>query len=153
LPDELKEQDVLVVLIPPDYEFLEEGSPPRWMIVRREETLSHEMFDDYLFASDAVILHKFQSRYRAVVSSTVFQALGAGCPILVPGQSDFFFPFKEEVIRYADSEDLKETLTDLFKDGERYRMQKERAESFVRENSSEVIAGKFIEVFNSLKDA
>ncbi len=153
LPDDLKEQDVLVVLIPPDYEFLEEENPPRWMIVRREETLSRERFDDYLFASDAVILHKFQSRYRAVLSSTVFQALGAGCPVLVPGKSDFFFPFKEEVIRYADSEDLRETLTDLFKDGERYRMQKERAESFVRENSSEVIAGKFIEVFNSLKDA
>jgi glycosyltransferase involved in cell wall biosynthesis len=100
-----------------------------------------------------VILHKFESRYRAVVSSTVFQALGAGCPILVPGQSDFFFPFKEEVIRYADFEDLKETLTDLFKDGERYKMQSERVESFVKENSPEVIAKKFIDVFNSLKHA
>ncbi len=153
LPGELKEQDVLVILIPPDYEFLEEENPPRWMIVRREEPLSRERFDDYLFASDAVVLHKFQSRYRAVVSSTVFQALGAGCPILVPGQSDFFFPFKEEVIRYADFEDLKETLTDLFKDGERYKMQRERAESFARENSPEVIAKKFIEVFNSLEHA
>ena len=109
LPNELKEMAVLVVLIPPHYEFLEEDNPPRWMIVRREEVLSHERFDDYLFASDAVILHKFQSRYRAVVSSTAFQALGAGCPILVPGKSDFFFPFKEEVIRYTDFEDLKST--------------------------------------------
>ena len=153
LPEELKEKTCLLVLIPPGYEFLEEESPPRWMIVRREAALSHEKFDDYLFASDAMILHKFQSRYKAVVSSTVFQALGADCPILVPGKSDFFFPFKEEVIRYADFEDLKGTLSDLFKDGERYKMQRERAESFVRENSAEVIAEKYIEVFNSLKNA
>ena len=153
LPEVLKEQAYLLIMLPVSYEFLEEEKPPRWMIVRREEPLSHEKFDDYLFASDAVILHKFQSRYKAVVSSTVFQALGTGCPIFVPGQSDFFFPFKEEVLRYSDFEDLKETLVDLFKDGERYKMQRERVESFVRENSPDVIAGKFIELFDSLEHA
>ena len=153
LPGDLKEKACLLVLIPPHYEFLEEDNPPRWMIVRREESLSHERFDDYLFASDAVILHKFQSRYKAVVSSTVFQALGTGCPILVPGQSDFFFPFKEEVIRYADFEDLKETLADIFRDGERYKIHRKRVELFVKENSPEAIAGEFVEVFNSLGHA
>ena len=150
LPDELKEEGILLVLIPPNYEFLEEENPPRWMIVRKEETLSRERFDEYMFASDAVILHKFQSRYRAVVSSTVFQALGTGCPILVPGQSDFFFPFKEEVIRYADSEDLKRTLVDVFKDGEIYRAHSEMAESFVKENSQNVVAQRFADLFESL---
>ena len=151
LPEELKEKAVLLVVIPPDYEFLEAESPPPWMIVRLEETLSHEKFDDYLFASDAVILHKFQSRYRAVVSSTAFQALGTGCPILVPGQSDFFFPFKEEVIRYGDVEDLKETLVDLVEDGERYRALQAIAEEFVRENSPKKIAEEHIELFRSLR--
>jgi hypothetical protein len=122
LPEELKEKAVLLVVIPPHYEFLEEDSPPSWMIVRREEALSHEKFDDYLFASDAVILHKFESRYHAVVSSTAFQALGSGCPILVPGQSDFFFTFKDEVIRYTDVEDLRKTLVELMEDGERYKV-------------------------------
>ena len=150
LPDELKDEGILLVLIPPGYEFLEEENPPRWMIVRKEEALSHERFDDYLFASDAVILHKFQSRYRAVVSSTVFQALGTGCPIVVPGQSDFFFPFKEEVVRYADFEDLKRTLVDIFRDGKIYRAHKEVAESFVNENSTMVTAQQFIELFESL---
>jgi len=151
LPEELKEKAVLLVLIPPDYEFLEEDNPPPWMIVRREETLSHEKFDDYLFASDAVILHKFQSRYRGVVSSTAFQALGTGCPILVPGQSDFFFPFKEEVIRYTDFEDLKGTLVDLLEDGERYKALQVKAEEFVKENSPEKIAKEHIELFRSLR--
>ena len=150
LPEQLKEKAVLLIVIPPDYEFLEEESPPPWMIVRREEPLSHERFDDYLFASDAVILHKFQSRYRGVVSSTAFQVLGTGCPILVPGQSDFFFPLKYEVIRYEDTEDLKETLVDLLEDGERYRALKAKAEEFVKENLPEKIAREHIKLFHSL---
>ena len=151
LPDELKEKAVLLILIPPNYEFLEEESPPPWMIIRREETLSHERFDDYLFASDAVILHKFQSRYHAVVSSTAFQALGTGCPILVSGKSDFFFPFKEEVICYGDSEDLKKIIIDILEDGERYRALQARAEKFLKENSPEKIAEKYIKLFYSLR--
>lgn len=150
LPDELKDEAILLVLIPPDYQFLEEENPPFWMVVKREETLSYERFDDYLFASDAVILHKFQSRYHAVVSSTTFQALGTGCPIFVPGKSDFFFPFEEVVIRYADFEDLKETLIDLVRDGARFKALKEKAEQFVKKNSPEKIAQEYIELFQSL---
>ncbi len=150
LPEEIKEKTVLLVVLPLDYEFLEAENPPPWMVIHRRETLSHEEFDDYLLASDAVILHKFQSRYRAVVSSTAFQALGAGCPILVPGQSDFFFPFREELIRYADLESLKKTLVDLLEDGERYKALQAKAEEFVRENSPRKIAGEHIELFRSL---
>lgn len=150
LPEELKERAVLLVVIPLSYEFLEEDNPPPWMIVRREEALSRERFDDYLFAADAVILHKFQSRYRAVVSSTAFQALGTGCPILVPGQSDFFFTFKDEVVRYADVEDLGKTLVELIEDGERYKAQRGMAEQFVQENSPKKIAEEHIKLFRSL---
>ncbi len=150
LPEELKEKAVLLVVIPPEYEFLEEESPPPWMIIRREETLLREKFDDYLFASDAIILHKFQSRYRAVVSSTAFQAIGTGCPILVPGQSDFFFPFKEEVLRYGDIENLKRILIDLVEDGEKYTALQARSEQFVKQNSPENIAKEYIKLFRSL---
>ncbi len=149
-PSELKDGTILLILIPSDYQFLEEENPPPWMVVRREQTLSHEKFDDYLFASDAVILHKFQSRYHAVVSSTAFQALGAGCPMLVPGKSDFFFPFEEEVIRYVDFEDLKGTLIDLVRGGIRFKALQEKAVQFVKENSPKKIAEKYIELFNSL---
>jgi glycosyltransferase involved in cell wall biosynthesis len=151
LPEELKGKAALLIVIPPDYELLEEESPPPWMIIRREKTLSHDRFDDYLFASDAVILHKFQSRYRAVVSSTAFQALGTGCPILVPGQSDFFFPLKDEVIRYEDTEDLKETLVDLLEDGERYRALEVKAGEFAKGNSPRKIAEEHIKLFRSLR--
>jgi len=150
LPNELKDDSILLILIPQDYEFLEAENPPPWMIVHREDTLSHEKFDDYLFASDAVILHKFQSRYHAVVSSTAFQALGAGCPIFVPSGSDFFFPFGEEVIRYVDFEDLKETLIDLTRGGERFKALEEKAEQFVKKHLSKQIAKDYIELFHSL---
>jgi len=150
LPEELKKKAVLLVVIPLSCEFLEEDSPPSWMIIHREEALSHEKFDDYLFASDAVIFHKFQSRYHAVVSSTTFQALGTGCPILVPGQSDFFFPFKNEVVRYADIEDLRKTLVELMENGERYKALREKAEQFVKKNSAGRIAEEHIKLFNSL---
>jgi len=153
LPEELKEKVTLLIVISPSYEFLEEEEPPRWMIVRREEVLSHEKFDDYLFASDAVILHKFQSRYGGVISATTFQAIGTGCPILVPGQSDFFFPFKESLIKYTNLEDLKKTLVELTEDGERYKALQAKSMRFVNENSSEKIAEEYIKLFQSLKKA
>jgi len=150
LPEELKEKAVLLIVLPQEYELLEEESPPPWMIVRKEEVLSHERFDDYLFASDAVIFHKFQSRYRAVVSSTAFQAIGIGCPILVPAQSDFFFPFKEEVIHYTDTEDLKQILVDLIENEEKRKTLQAKVERFVEENSPIKIATEFIKFFQSL---
>lgn len=151
LPTPLKGKAILLIVIPENYEFLEEEYPPKWMVIRREKVLPRKMFDDYLFASDAAIFHKFKSRYLAVVSSTTFQALGAGCPILISGQSDYFFPFKEEIIRYTDSEDLKESLIDLLMDGERYKALQAKAEEFVKENSPRRIAEKYIEFFHSLR--
>jgi len=151
LPAPLKENAILLIVIPEEYELLEEEHPPKWMVIRREKVLSRRRFDNYLFASDAAIFHKFQSRYAAVVSSTVFQALGTGCPILVSGQSDFFFPFKEEIIRYTDTEDLKKTLIDLLEDGERYNALRAKAEEFIKENSPQRIAEEHIEFFHSLR--
>jgi hypothetical protein len=149
-PEKLKDKAVLLVVIPPKYEFLEEGNPPPWMIVRREETLSHDRFDDYLFASDAVILHKFSSRYHAVVSSTAFQTLGTGCPILVPGESDFFFTFKDEVVRYEGVEGLKKILLDLMANKDKRKDLKKKTEKFVKENSPQKIAEQHIKLFSSL---
>ena len=58
---------------------LEKESAPPWMIVREEGALSDERFDEYLFASDAVIFHKYQNRYLRLLSATIFQVMGAGC--------------------------------------------------------------------------
>lgn len=68
LPEELKGQALLLFVVPPNYQMVERGRIPPWMIIREEKVLSEEKFDHYLYASDVVILHKFQSLYLGVVS-------------------------------------------------------------------------------------
>ena len=151
LPEELKEQAVLLFVVPPDYQMVEKGRVPPWMMIREEEVLSEERCDDYLFASDAAIFHKFQSRYLGVVSSTGFQALGAGCPILVPALSDYFKPLENEILHYHDVQDLSEKLVDLLlRDGEKCKSVLDLADGFCSMNSSQIIAKRFIDFFVEL---
>jgi hypothetical protein len=151
LPEELKGQALLLFVVPPNYQMVERGRVPPWMIIREEKVLSEEKFDHYLYASDVVILHKFQSLYLGVVSSTAFQALGAGCPILVPGLSDYFKPLENEVLHYHDVHDLSEQLIDLLlKDGEKRRSVIDQADGFCSINSPQIIAKRFIDFFVEL---
>lgn len=120
--------------------------------VRREEFFPHSLFDEYLFAADALILHKMSTAPQeiGILSSTAYQCLGAGCPILAPHLSDFFWPFREEVLKYADREELWALLLDVFVEGERYQKSRAAAAEFVERNSAENIARQFIESFRSL---
>ena len=129
---------------------MEKFSPDPDTVVREEEVLSKERLDDYLFASDAVIFHKFQSRRRAVVSSTAFQAIGAGCPILVPRLSGFFRPLKGEILRYADREELRANLVDVLQCGSKAKEAREAASKYTQKCSPENIAKSYIELFQSL---
>ncbi|HEC33832.1 MAG TPA: hypothetical protein ENI37_03855 [Chloroflexi bacterium] len=120
--------------------------------VRREDFFPHSLFDQYLFAADALILHKMSTAPQeiGILSSTAYQCLGAGCPILVPRLSDFVRPFDREVLKYADRDELKALLLDAFAQGERYRESQAAAEEFVHKYSAENIARQFIELFRSL---
>jgi len=150
LTEKLKRQTLLLYVVPPGYQMVEKDDPPPWMIIREEEVLSEETFDDYLFASDCLILHKFQSRYLGVVSSTAFQALGAGCPILVPEGSDFFTPLKNELLHYNDVSQLNDILIELFRNEEMRNNVLDAANGFVAMNSPEIIAKLFIDFFVEL---
>jgi len=141
---------LFVVLGPPHLDVLEKFSPDPDTIIREEKVLSKERFDDYLFASDAVILHKFQSRRTAVVSSTVFQALGAGCPILVPRVSDFFRPLSSEVLRYMDREELRANLIDVLQEGPKSKEALQAASEYAERYCPQNIAKNYIELFESL---
>lgn len=153
LKGELKNQAILLLLIPHVYEMLEKEAPPPWMIVREEDALSNERFDQYLFASDAAILHKFQSRYHRVVSSVIFQVIGAGCPIFVPEQSDFFHPLQDEVVYYRDIEELNNELAELLEDENKRKKVIDAAKVFTTMNSAEKMARIYIELFtNTLKE-
>ncbi|MEW6481965.1 MAG: hypothetical protein AB1397_03020 [bacterium] len=150
LPEKLENETLLLHVVSKGYEMLEGKSPPSWMIVRQEEPLSQERFDEYLFASDALILHKFKSRYHALVSSTAFQALGCGCPIFVPEGSDFFYPLEDVVVRYRDIEDLKERLCTLLEDKRAFDEAIDRQDGFALMNSPKIIADRFIGFFTEI---
>jgi len=120
--------------------------------VRRDEFFSHSLFDEYLFAADALILHKMSTAPQeiGILSSTTYQCLGTGCPILAPRLSDFVWPFEREVLKYGDRRELKALLLDVFAEGERYQESQTAAEEFVEKNSALNIARRFIELFRSL---
>jgi len=148
--EDLKKEAFLLYVVPVGYQMVEKDDPPPWMMIREEEVLSEERFDDYLFASDCLILHKFKSRYLGVVSSTAFQALGAGCPILVPAGSDFFTPLKNELLHYNDVSELNKMLLELFRDEEMRKNLLDAANGFVAMSSPEIIAKLFIDFFVEL---
>jgi len=141
---------IFLVLGPEHLDVLEKFSPDPDTVVREEEVLSKERFDDYLFASDAVIFHKFQSRRTAVVSSTVFQALGAECPILVPRVSDFFLPLSSEVLRYAEREELRANLVNVLEGSLKSKKARQAASRYAHEYHPESIAEQYIELFDLL---
>jgi glycosyltransferase involved in cell wall biosynthesis len=147
LPPKLKRNTILLHVVPKGYQMLEELHPTDWMMVRPQKVITTKQFDDYLFASDAVILHKFQSRGHAVVSSTVYQALGAGCPIFVPSQSDFFHDWKNEVVHYRDITALNKKLIDLLGDQKKKKRVIDTAEKFVEAHSPERVARAFVDIF------
>ena len=150
LPPKLKKKAVLLHIVPKEYQMLEEMTPTEGRIVIKTDSLSTRDFDDYLFASDAAIFHKFQSRFHAVISSTVYQAMGTGCPIFVPSQSDFFHDWPTEVSHYRDITALNKQLIDFLGKPEKRNKLIEKADKFVESHSPDNIAKKYINLFERL---
>lgn len=150
LCEELVFKAVLLYVISHDSEMLEREAPPPWMIVREEAALSDERFDDYLFASDAVIFHKYQDRFHRIGSAAIFQAMGAGCPIFVPQRSEYFQPLKDEVVVYTDAGDLCRRLDAILEDERMAKMVIEAEEVYTRMRSAERIAKIYIDVFTEV---
>jgi glycosyltransferase involved in cell wall biosynthesis len=146
-----KDYPILVLIIGKDIKGIEkvrEAKERGMEIEIREEQPNLEKVYEYLHASDALVLHR-ESTDGVVISSTVYQCLGAGCPI-VALNSNLFEAFGNEILKYNDLKGLKGCIIDIFEEWERYKTSKLEAERVVKENSSEVIATKFIELFASL---
>ena len=100
----------------------------------------------YLHASDALLIHRESSRkYRAVVSSSVCQVLGSGCPILFH-DSNFVELHGDEIVKYRNFEDMKAKLIDIF--GGKFDLNKVKA--FLKEHNAENIAKRFVLLFEEL---
>ena len=100
----------------------------------------------YLHASDALLIHRESSqKYKAVVSSSVCQVLGSGCPILFH-DSNFVELHGDEIVKYRNFEDMKAKLIDIF--GGKFNLNKVKA--FLKEHNAENIAKRFVLLFEKL---
>lgn len=102
----------------------------------------------YLHASDALLTHRESSqKYKAVVSSSVCQVLGSGCPILFHA-SNYVELHGHEIVKYRDFEDMKTKLIDLFHG----KFDRSRIEAFLEDHNAERIAIRFLELFEELME-
>ena len=112
--------------------------------------LRTEKVYEHLHSSDIHLLPKGKTSY-VVVSSTLFECLGSLVPTVVPNTRHFeALPDEKPVVIYDNVEDLKMKLELLIEDeGFRNKVIK-AAEKYVRENESEKIARRFIDLYRSL---
>ena len=104
---------------------------------------------EYLHASDVLLINK-PGIGHVVVSSTIYQCMGSGCPIVA-----LYSPFTElmgdSIIKFTNNTELLAGLKSVFNKDDRYRTLVIETEKFVAENSSIEVAKKFIELFKTLK--
>lgn len=101
----------------------------------------------YLYAADVLLIHRESStKYRAVLSSTVCQVLGSGCPILFH-ESNYVEKHGEEIVKYRDLDDMKRRLVDLFEG----RFDMDKVERFLREHDAEATGRRYLRLFEALE--
>ncbi len=83
-----------------------------------------------------------------MVSSSVCQLLGSGCPILFH-QSNYVELHGNEIIKYHDFEDMKTKLIELFQ-GKLFNLT--RIKDFLKDYEAERIAERFIKLFKELRE-
>lgn len=82
----------------------------------RLERLTTERLYDYLHASDIHMVPKGKGYTESIiVSSTVFQCLGSGCPIVIPDVK-YVERLNKEVVKFKGRDDLKEKVSKLIED-------------------------------------
>lgn len=119
------------------------------LIEIRQETPKIDRLYEYLYASDLLLYNKPSIPGVVTVSSTAFQCLGSGRP-MVALKSSFVETMKEALYCYANDEELRSNIISIFKRDERYKKVLENAREYVNKNSAVNVAKKFIELFEQL---
>ena len=102
----------------------------------------------YLHASDVLLIHRESSKkYNAVVSSSVCQVLGSGCPILFH-ESNYVELHGDEIVKYRDFNDLGVKLAQLFNSG----FDINRVKAFLDDHEADKISARFISLFEKLTE-
>lgn len=116
----------------------------------RFERPSIDRVYDHLHASNIHLLPKGISS-NIVVSSTAFQCLGSGTPIVIP-DTRYVEELDKEVVKYRpnDRTHLKTQVFRLIEEENFRKATVNAAEKYVRGNSAQKIADKFMDLFLSL---
>lgn len=119
-------------------------------IIYREEMPKLDRLYTYLHASDAYINYGRAKIAGVGVSSSVAACLGAGIPVLVNGNCNFFDLCGNEVIKYYDLNSIEEKLRNIFEDKIEIKRTLAAAEKYVNENDENMIAKAFIDLMLTL---
>ncbi|RKX69086.1 hypothetical protein DRP53_09240 [candidate division WOR-3 bacterium] len=120
----------------------------RYPIIIREEAPDINRLYEYLNSADGLIFNKPSARW-VVVSSTVFQCLGSGCPIIAYA-SNFIETLKDEVLRYHNRDEFLNCLRIVIEGGDRYQQVRERGLAYVQRNSARNVARRYLQLFEDL---
>lgn len=103
---------------------------------------------DYLHAADIAFFHK-ESKAHVVLSSTIHQTMGAGCPILA-FDSNFANYFGPEVTLYRNFDEFIPKCRQLLARGPLYKKMQQSLEAFLKKNDGRAVAKKFVRLLRSL---
>ncbi|NDJ24013.1 hypothetical protein GS682_20670 [Nostoc sp. B(2019)] len=120
----------------------------RIVVELRRKTLSIEDLYHYLSAADVMIYDK-HSAPHVVVSSTIYQCLGSGCPILAR-ESNFTEMIQDFIFTYSNFESFREKIRWIFTCNNQQKDTLMRAKNHIDHHSASHIASKFIEYFKYL---
>jgi|GEM_PF-191161 predicted GH43/DUF377 family glycosyl hydrolase len=106
---------------------------------------------EYVAASNVVVLDKGEKveGEGAVLSSTCFQVIGWGTPIIAR-ENKFFAPFKGEVLKYRDDEGEREAIRLALNDIPLRERLLLKARGFAYRNSPGRVATKIVKVFEDI---
>jgi len=121
------------------------------LIEVREESPPLDRLYEYLHASDLLLYDKPSKPNCVTVSSTAFQCLGSGCP-MVALRSGFVEFLEEAVYIYETEKELKAAVESAFARDARFRKVQEGARRYVEEHSGRRVAERFVELFRKLSE-
>lgn len=81
-----------------------------------------------------------------VVSTTTYQCLGSGCPILAYDSNLVETIPNDVIIKYRSHKEFEDSLVNLFEDKEKVKRLRQAQENYVKENSPEKIAKAYLEL-------
>jgi len=120
-------------------------------LIVREEAPEIKRLYDYLYASDLLIYNKPEGK-GAITSSTSFQTLGAGCPI-VSSKSGYIYGLEKVVFSFENENEFLDAVKNIFNKTEKYFEWEKNLKEYLLKNSDEAITDKFIELFNKMLNA